>query len=388
MLARTTTLLATSLVASISLAAGAADGPKPRTPEGGIAGNSCSCVGDFDHNGSIDAADLAVMLGAWGTNGADLNASGSTDAADLAIMLGLWGPCSTPSNDECGNAIEIVIGDEVPFCNTMATNSGQVFQLGSCGSFATTVGHDLWYYFAPEGDGELTLSTCGADFDTVLAVYTTVVPGLNSCPATGDLQTSFLLGCSDDSTSCGTASLNSQVKVDVVAGSIYKIRVGGYAGFSGSGVLTAGFKSAGSQCFDGIVVESATNGTKTVTGTTVDNFITNAPCGNTPSKGEWITYIPSCQEEHVFLSTCNDTTNFDTVLAVWKETISGGCDGELKTCVDDTESAACLLNGLNRKSKADFYANAGYVYHILVSGYNANAAGTYKLTISADCVTP
>jgi hypothetical protein len=46
-------------------------------------------------DGTIDAADLALLLGAWGTtNGAaDLNDNGSVDAADLALLLGSWGPC-------------------------------------------------------------------------------------------------------------------------------------------------------------------------------------------------------------------------------------------------------------------------------------------------------
>lgn len=52
------------------------------------------CPGDIDGNGAVDAADLAALLGAWGTADADLNGSGSTDAADLSILLGSWGGCS------------------------------------------------------------------------------------------------------------------------------------------------------------------------------------------------------------------------------------------------------------------------------------------------------
>ena len=52
------------------------------------------CPSDLDLNGSVDAADLAALLGAWGGTGGDLDGSGTTDAADLAIMLGAWGACS------------------------------------------------------------------------------------------------------------------------------------------------------------------------------------------------------------------------------------------------------------------------------------------------------
>jgi hypothetical protein len=49
-------------------------------------------LGDLNNDGHVNAADLAILLGAWGTSGpADLNNSGSVDAADLALLLGAWG---------------------------------------------------------------------------------------------------------------------------------------------------------------------------------------------------------------------------------------------------------------------------------------------------------
>jgi hypothetical protein len=52
------------------------------------------CPADLDASGSVDASDLAVMLGAWGNAGpADLDGSGAVDGGDLAVMLGAWGPC-------------------------------------------------------------------------------------------------------------------------------------------------------------------------------------------------------------------------------------------------------------------------------------------------------
>ncbi|MBL9119200.1 MAG: S8 family serine peptidase [Phycisphaerae bacterium] len=46
---------------------------------------------DLDCDGDVDAADLAVLLGAWGSTGAaDLNGNGSVGAEDLAILLGAW----------------------------------------------------------------------------------------------------------------------------------------------------------------------------------------------------------------------------------------------------------------------------------------------------------
>ena len=46
---------------------------------------------DLNGDGSIGSADLAILLGAWGTGGpGDLNASGTVDSADLALLLGAW----------------------------------------------------------------------------------------------------------------------------------------------------------------------------------------------------------------------------------------------------------------------------------------------------------
>ena len=52
-----------------------------------------ACPADLDGSGTVDAADLAVLLGAWGGAGGDLDGNGGTDAADLAVLLGAWGAC-------------------------------------------------------------------------------------------------------------------------------------------------------------------------------------------------------------------------------------------------------------------------------------------------------
>ena len=53
-----------------------------------------ACPGDLDGDGAVGGADLAIMLGGWGSSGTtDLDGSGSTDGGDLAILLGAWGAC-------------------------------------------------------------------------------------------------------------------------------------------------------------------------------------------------------------------------------------------------------------------------------------------------------
>ena len=47
---------------------------------------------DLDHDGQLDAEDLAMLLGLWGSSGplGDITGDGSVGAEDLALLLGAW----------------------------------------------------------------------------------------------------------------------------------------------------------------------------------------------------------------------------------------------------------------------------------------------------------
>ena len=56
------------------------------------------CSADFIADGTVNAADLGVMLNFWGTDGSgypgvDLDNDGIVGAADLSALLSAWGPC-------------------------------------------------------------------------------------------------------------------------------------------------------------------------------------------------------------------------------------------------------------------------------------------------------
>jgi hypothetical protein len=51
------------------------------------------CPNDLNGDGVVGGADLAALLGAWGTAGGDIDGDGDTDGADLASLLGAWGDC-------------------------------------------------------------------------------------------------------------------------------------------------------------------------------------------------------------------------------------------------------------------------------------------------------
>jgi hypothetical protein len=48
--------------------------------------------GDINGDGSVNSADLGILLSSWGTSGgpADLNGDGSVNSADLGILLSAW----------------------------------------------------------------------------------------------------------------------------------------------------------------------------------------------------------------------------------------------------------------------------------------------------------
>jgi hypothetical protein len=350
---------------------------------GGVAGIACPCTGDLDGTGTVDAADLALLLGGWGSAGAaDLDGSGSTDASDLAVLLGAWGVCAgAPANDLCGDAIEIEPG-VIEFCTIGANTDGPDYTQGSpCAVFGyASVYGDVWYSFTAIGDGELTVSTCGVTWDTRLAVYGSIFAGPIGCPS-NQIGLVNLLGCNDDATGCNLAS---KVTIPVQGGHQYKIRVGGFNGYTGVGSLNVTFKSAGWSCFEAIEVNDVN--AVTVYGTTLDNTASSdeSPCGNGDVVAEWYTFQSACPGENaeITISTCDPATDFDTVLSVWKEGLNG-CTTQLEECNDDATGTSCQIAGLQRKSRVSFLTDPGAVYYVRVAGYQA-AKGNFALKFTTD----
>lgn len=58
-----------------------------------------ACFSDLDADGTVNGADLGLLLGMWGdcADGcnADLNGDGVVDGADVGLLLGDWGGCTT-----------------------------------------------------------------------------------------------------------------------------------------------------------------------------------------------------------------------------------------------------------------------------------------------------
>jgi hypothetical protein len=81
-----------------------------------------------------------------------------------------------------------------------------------------------WFTFTAQCSGQVTFSTAGSSFDTVVAVYA-------GCAGAS-------LGCNDDA-NAGAGVFTSELTVTVAAGETYSVRVGGFATASGRFTLTA-----------------------------------------------------------------------------------------------------------------------------------------------------
>jgi hypothetical protein len=126
-----------------------------------------------------------------------------------------------PSNDACGSALVALAGSHA-FNTSAATTDGPIESACNANG-SDQVTNDVWFLFPATCDGTATISTCGANFDSRIAVYGSSCPGSTS---------GLAIACNDSN--CGD---DAQVSFTVAAGQIFRVRVGGFNGATGSGTL-------------------------------------------------------------------------------------------------------------------------------------------------------
>jgi len=144
--------------------------------------------------------------------------SGAIDVDFFAYKPGVVLPVAAPVrpvNDGCENATPIGDVSNLAFDTRQATFDGPGYCMTS---------PNIWYCYTAPCTGQATVSLCGSQYDTMLAVYKGC-----ECPPTR----SRLIAYNDD-----FCWLQSQLTFNVVAGSTYLIEVGGYWRRTGQGVLT------------------------------------------------------------------------------------------------------------------------------------------------------
>jgi hypothetical protein len=258
----------------------------------------------------------------------------------------------TPSgvpNDECINAIALVAGPNGPFSNVGSSTSAPGWPCGAGGN-------DVWFSYVSPCCGTLTVDTCGSGYDTVLQLF-------SSC---GGLS----LGCDDDG--CGYPS--SRVSCPVGVNTTVLIRMGGFAGLTGSSVINVNCTPSApvnDDCANAIPVYLGSNGL-------FSNFCANTsfawPCAAGGSD-VWFTFQANCSCPTTF-QTCG--SSYDTAIEVFDGTF--GCGGLVSLgCNDDNFTGGPCYSTL--QSWLTVPLNTGTTYYVRVGGF-ANRQGYFVLNIS------
>jgi hypothetical protein len=285
--------------------------------------------------------------------------------------------CSPPSNNNCASARTVVQGD-TPFDNIDATTDGPV-ETAACNFFSySQVGSDVWFRFLALCNGTVRVSTCGANFDSKIAIYQ------GGCPSTFNQA----IACDDDD---GPSCTGTRSSVDFAAtyNTIYLIRVGGYNGAQGVGTLNIQSLSCpppdNDRCADAQDVSGGGTFFGNLSGASNDG---SANCGSSSvSPDVWYSYT-ACSSGTLTVTTCgtNDTggvdQGMDTVLS-----LHSGCPGTSANqvgtgCNDDAGTCGSQDSGLHRDSAVSTTMTAGQTVKIRVSAFSTSVPQSFLLNVT------
>jgi len=206
-----------------------------------------------------------------------------------------------PANDNCSNAQPLGDVWHQPFDVRCATFDGP----GDC-----MTGANIWYRYTAPSTAVVTVSTCGSDFDTAIAVYSSF-----DCSLTTYTQ----IACNDDFPSC---DLQSQLTFEAIKDHQYLIEVGGYDDETGEGELTIMCETVvppppppppvfNDDCYYAWPVGDVTNLPFDTSEATFDG----PGLGDMTSPNLWYCYTATCSGDAT-VSLCG--SSFDTKLAIYK----------------------------------------------------------------------
>lgn len=168
------------------------------------------------------------------------------------FLIGEYTPPPGPPNDDCENAIEVILDDDeqmvIEFSTINSNTSGPFYDVYadendniSCfdlnnNEFATY--NDVWFKWTSTFDGAIEFSNCGtANFDSRITAYG---PDQGTCPP----DPLAIVGCSDDGLNqngINCTNFTSRSIFNVIEGGQYLFNVGAFS-TSGTGMGTVLFK--------------------------------------------------------------------------------------------------------------------------------------------------
>ena len=207
-------------------------------------------------------------------------------------------------NDDCADATAIGDVTNLPFNTSQATFDGG----GTC-----LYSPNIWYLYTATCDGNVTVSLCGSDYDTKLAVY----DGSSCDPLSPEID------CNDDY--CG---LQSEITfTGAVMGNQYLIEVGGYSSNTGAGVLTVSCYEPGEppendECTGAPIINTFPT---TVFGTTIDATI-DCP-GVLDWDAVWYQFDVPYESNDIYVDFCPTDDDIATVGIVLYDECPPDCPG-------------------------------------------------------------
>ena len=259
---------------------------------------------------------------------------------------------TAPSNDNFANAIAL---SGATASRSGDSNAGATLESGETGTVAgSPAGASVWYSWTAPGDGEVEIDTDTSDFDTLLGVYTGNAVNTLSAVATND-----------DFTHPPT----SRVRFHGTSGTVYRIRVDGYAGATGT--INLHVHQAPPPANDDFAAafvlstQDASAVGDTNTGATLETNESATVAGANAGASVWYQWTAPVTGR-VTIDTA--TSSFDTLLGVYTGTGFGAL-----TEVVSNDDAKVPPTSLVR-----FSAAAATVYRIRVDGY-LQSTGTINL---------
>jgi cell division septation protein DedD len=249
------------------------------------------------------------------------------------------------NSSTCQTAIAVPGPYTTPITIYGNTQNSIGYNQGSCGLSTSSLID--WYILTPQAGSQVEVTTCNSvtNFDTRLAILT------GSCSALSCLVSN------DDN--CTTNSYASYVTF--VAGtsvSSYYLAVFGYGTASGAyevRIVEHPVQSTpGGDCPSAIPLPFTSGGYQYYLGNTENNpLATTYACTSINSRSSWYRLdVPSGYYGEITVSTCNQGTNYDTLLAIY----SGSCSQLL--CVTYNDDNSCSLSSL--ASTAYWYASSSF----------------------------
>jgi hypothetical protein len=275
------------------------------------------------------------------------SAHGSTEAA--------------PANDNFANAIVLT--------GTTASRSGDTnvdatLEAGEpntipADGFDIEALHSIWYRWTPQTDGQVTVTTEGSEFDTLLAVYTG-----------SSVNALTLVASNDDAVVLPTPYLTSSVTFNVTATTTYQIRVDGFG--QNTGPVAVNLNELPHPPNDNFMNASP------LVGSTVSvsdsNVAATLEPGEAPKVANtdggasvWYSWAAPATGS-VTIDTA--TSNFDTLLGVYT--------GTTVNALSEVASNDDVATPTDKTSSVTFPATSGTTYRIRVDGFQG-AVGTIHL---------